>query len=189
VLYECSDETTKGEETGVIDPGGVAVVQKAYKDDEDQQGFNRSPFQPCSKEDAAADARLRELEQELHILEEELKNESQLLGEEDEKLYADAFHTTMGEVTARASGSGAYRASLAAMVSTKGIPVPRVPYTHTTFCLSLTMLALLKTRTRTEVPAKGVSFMNIARQSTPLIKWGTQTPVKPPRLSFRSMVK
>jgi hypothetical protein len=66
-------ETTKGEEAGVSDPGVivVAVAQKADADDEDQQGFNRSLVQPCSKGDIAADAGIQKLEQELHVLEQE----------------------------------------------------------------------------------------------------------------------
>jgi hypothetical protein len=106
-------ETTKGEAAGVSNPGGVvAVAQEADKDDVDQQGLNRSLFQPCSKGDAA-DARIRKLEQELHILEEELKNENQPFWEEDEKLYADTVHTTR-EATSRASG--AYRARYMTML-------------------------------------------------------------------------
>jgi hypothetical protein len=66
-----------------------------------KQGFDQSLFQLCRKGDAAADGRIQELEQELHILEEELKNE-------DEKLYADAVHKMPREVTARANGT--YRA-------------------------------------------------------------------------------
>jgi hypothetical protein len=73
-----------------------------------EQGFDRSLGQPCSKGDAAADARIQKLEQELHILEEELKNENQLLWEEDEKLYTDAVHNSTREATARSNGT--YRA-------------------------------------------------------------------------------
>jgi hypothetical protein len=136
-------ETAKGQESGVSDPGSVAVFQKADKDDEDRQGFIWPLFQPCSKGDAVADeslrkleqGRLRKLEQELRILEEELKNETQPLWEEDEKVYADAVHRTTREATARASGK--YRARWTALVSIKGIPVPIVPYSHTTGCLSV----------------------------------------------------
>jgi hypothetical protein len=67
--------------------------------------FERSLGQSCSKGDAAADAGIQELERELHVLEEELKNENQLLWEEDEKLYDDAAHKTTREATARASGT------------------------------------------------------------------------------------
>jgi hypothetical protein len=184
-------ETTKGEEAGV-NPGGVEVVQKAYKDDEvaDQvysagnlaarmsssivgacksnvpsdeehsltgtdggsllrdnlmcdssskfptqtsslpaallrscvendkfqaanerlkQGFDRSLSQPFSKGDAAADARIQKLEQELHILEDELKNEN-------EKLYADAVHNSKREAKATATANGMYRARWTRMV-------------------------------------------------------------------------
>jgi hypothetical protein len=74
-----------------------------------KQGFDRSLCQPCSKEDAAADdARIQKLEQELHMLEEELKNENQLLWEEDAKLNADAVHNSTREATARENGT--YRA-------------------------------------------------------------------------------
>jgi hypothetical protein len=97
-------ETTKGEEACVSNPGGVEVAQKADEDDEDQQGFNRALFQTCSKGDAATDARIQKLEQELHILEEELKNENHLLWKEDEKAYTDVVHSTTREVTTRASG-------------------------------------------------------------------------------------
>jgi hypothetical protein len=184
--------STKGEETGVRNPGGVEFVQKAYQNDEDadqlhaadnnfaariwssiagafqstfpsdehsrtgtdgdsllreilmvdssskssthgtssfsatllrssvengefqaanerlKQGFDRCLFQSCCKGDTAADARIQELEQELHILEEELINESELLWEKDEKLYVDAVDKTTREATAKASGT--YRA-------------------------------------------------------------------------------
>jgi hypothetical protein len=144
---------TKGEEDVVSNPA-VTVVQKAFKDEEDQQGLkNQSRFQPCSKGDASDDARIQKLEQEVRIIEEELKNESQLLWEEDEELYTNAVHTATREATAIASGT--YRARCwVAMVSTKGILVPIVvPHTHSTCSLSI-MLALLKRRTRTEVSAK-----------------------------------
>jgi hypothetical protein len=100
-------ETTKGGEAGVSGPEGVAAVQKTYKDDEDgdQQGFKQSLCQPCSEGDTAADARTQNLEQELHTLEDELKNENQVLREEDKKLHADAVHATTREATARASGT------------------------------------------------------------------------------------
>jgi hypothetical protein len=102
-------ETTKGEEAGVSNPGGVPVTQKADEDDEAQQEeLNRSLFQPCSEGDAVADARIRKLEEELHILEQELKNEDHLVWKEDEKLHADAVHKPTREATARASGT--YRA-------------------------------------------------------------------------------
>jgi CheY-like chemotaxis protein len=180
--------TTKGEEAGVRNPGRIEVVQKAYKDDDEEvdqvhaadnvasmmwssiegasdehsrtgtdgdsllrenlmvdssnksstqtsslpvtllrssvengeanerleQGFDRSLRQPCSKEDAAADARIQKLEQELHMLEEELKNENQLLWEEDAKLHANAVHNSTREATARANGT--YRARWTTMV-------------------------------------------------------------------------
>jgi hypothetical protein len=59
--------------------------------------------QPCSKGDAAADARIQKLEQELHILEKELKNQNQ-----DEKMDVDAVHYSTREATA--SPNGTYRA-------------------------------------------------------------------------------
>jgi hypothetical protein len=79
-----------------------------------EQGFNRSRCQPCSQADAAADAGIQKLEQELHILEEELKNENQLLWEEDTQLHVDALHKPTREATARASG--AYRMRWTTMV-------------------------------------------------------------------------
>jgi hypothetical protein len=186
-------ETSKGEEAGVRNPGGVEVVQTASKDDEDtdhvhvvghlaprmcwsstvivgafqsifssdehsltgtdgdsllrknlmvdsfitsptqtsslpvtllrssvenagefqaanerlKQGFDRSLCQPSSKGDAVADARIQELEQELHILEEALKNE-------DEKLYVGAVHKITREATTRADGT--YRTRWTTMV-------------------------------------------------------------------------
>jgi hypothetical protein len=110
-LHILEEELKNGEESGDSDPGGVAVFQKDDKDDENQQGFNRSLLRRD-----AADIRLRKLEQgllrkleqEIHIVEEELKNENQPLCEEDEKLYANAVHKTTREATARASGT--YRA-------------------------------------------------------------------------------
>jgi hypothetical protein len=73
-----------------------------------EQGFDWSLCQPYSKGDTV-DARFQELEEELHILEEELKNQNQ-----DEKLYADAIHNSTREATA--SPNGTYRARRTAMV-------------------------------------------------------------------------
>jgi hypothetical protein len=69
-----------------------------------EQGFDPPlSCQPCSKEGAAADARIQKLEQELHTLEEELKNQNQ-----DEIMDVDAVHNSTREATA--SPNGTYRA-------------------------------------------------------------------------------
>jgi hypothetical protein len=116
------------------------------------------------------------LEQELHVLEEELKNENQLLWEEDEKLYADLVHSsTRGWTTMVDQG---YCGTFLIVRSTRP-----------TCCLS-EMRNLLKRMTGTEVSTKRVSsVMNTVRQLIPPIEWGTPTPVKPSRLRFRSVAK
>jgi hypothetical protein len=264
-------KTAKGEEAGIRNPGGVEVVQNAYKDDEDadqvnsagnfdtrmcwsstgvvgsfqptfpsdehsrtgtdrdsllrenlmvdssstsstqtsslptqllsspvekgefqaaterlKQGFDRSLFQPCSKGDTAADARIQELEQEIHILEEELKNK-------DETPYANAVHKMTLEATASANGANRARWTTIVWWFYQGYCGPSYCHTHPTCFLSV-MLPLLKKKkkkkkTRMEVSTKRVSLMNMVRQLTPPIEMGTQTPVKLPRLSFRSAVK
>jgi hypothetical protein len=101
------ETATMGEEAGVRNAGRIDVVQKAFKQEDDErlkQEFDPSLGQPCSKGDAAAtNARLRKLEQELHILEEELKNQNP-----DGKLYAYGVHNMTREATAITNGT--YRA-------------------------------------------------------------------------------
>jgi hypothetical protein len=147
-------ETTKGEEAGVIEKAYKKAYKEDPVADSLSAPLPRSSVEngefqallpvnerlqqeldpslschtPCSssKGDAAADARIQKLEQELHLLEQELKNENQLeqelpiveeqeellknenqlVCEEDEKLHADAVHKTTTEATA----NGTYRA-------------------------------------------------------------------------------
>jgi TolA-binding protein len=73
-----------------------------------ENGEFQTANETCSKGDAAADARIQKLEQELHILEEELENGNQLLWEENENMYADAVHNSTREATA--SPDGTYQA-------------------------------------------------------------------------------